>query len=109
MQTDAKTYTISAVATTTPIPIIAGDFLGLQVSGSPVGLTLALEVSIDGTNFTALSLLPVGGGAAVTSVTAAGAWQSATGTYAIRSARLNTSALTSGTASATLAIGTEGR
>lgn len=46
----------------------------LDVTGTFTGLTLELQGTVDNTVWRVLALLPVGGGAAVTSVAAAGAW-----------------------------------
>src|SRR5882724_7244472 len=66
----------------------------IQVSGTFTG-TISFECSIDGTNWTALSVTPVGGGAAVTSATAVGTW-SFSGALAV--VRTRASASMTGTA-----------
>lgn len=52
---------------------VSRDFI-FQVTGSGTH-TLAVQLSNDGTTWVAVQLTPVGGGAAVTSVSAAGMWR----------------------------------
>ena len=70
------TTTLSADEATLVIPINSeyGSKAVVQVSGT-FSATLVVEGSLDGSNFVTLELAPVGGGAAVTSITAAGAWR----------------------------------
>ena len=86
-----------------------GDSLAIQLinGGSFVG-TVAIEVSIDGTNFTALGLTPAAGGAVVTSITAAGLW-TATGLAAYSHFRVNCTAFTSGSCTVIVGLGRTGR
>lgn len=92
----------------TTCPAVAGCALvsthglggaALQVTGTWVG-TISFEASLDGVTFVALRATPLGGGAAVTSTTANGAWSLFTsGANQIR-ARM--SSYTSGTATVIL-------
>lgn len=56
---------------------IVDNGIGVQISGT-ISATLQFEASIDGVNFIAAPMVPSGGGAAVTSATAADFW---TNTY----------------------------
>lgn len=62
--------------------------------------TLQFEGTIDGTNFFALSCLPLPSGTLASSATAAGAWQADVGGYA--AVRVRCSAFTSGTVNVTI-------
>lgn len=64
--------------------------------------TLVVEGTVDGTNYRALAMTPVGGGASVASVTAPGMWRVDLGGW--KAARVRVSAFTSG--SAVVAVGT---
>lgn len=83
------------------IPISSNTVVaGVQIAGTFVG-TLQFEGSVDGANFVAMPAQPIGGGATVTSATAAGVWQVQAG--GLTSLRVRVSAYTSGTASVTVA------
>lgn len=67
----------------------------VDVSGTFVA-TLVVEGTADGTTYRALAMSPVGGGADVTSVSAAGAWR--INFAGCKGARVRVSAYTSGSA-----------
>lgn len=105
MQLRAEKYTIAGTGTTTPIPVY-GDTLGVQATGAMTA-TLAVEGTVDGSNYVALALTPSVGGAAVTSFTAAGMWTADITPYQF--VRLNCSAFTSVANPIWLGLGISGR
>jgi hypothetical protein len=107
MQTRAETYALGATGAQSGVNCYPGDSVALQLSGTFVG-TVALEGTVDGTNYTAIGLTPAAGGAVVTSLTAAGI-ATATNVAAFRAVRVNCTAFTSGSIVTTLAFGIAGR
>ena len=91
------TGTLSADEATLAIPINSehDSEAVIQVAGTFVA-TLLVEASLDGTNYETLEITPVGGGAAVTSITAPGAWRVDLGGW--KSAQVRVDTFTSGDA-----------
>lgn len=75
--------------------------VGVQIEGVFVA-TLEFEASIDGTNFHALAMTPIGGGAAVTSASAPGLFTAPAGGY--QKFQVRATAFTSGAAKLTIHI-----
>lgn len=73
--------------------------VGVQVTGTFVG-TILIEGTVDGGTWVTLAIDPFGGGAAVTSITAPGAWKVDVSGLALVRARM--SAWTSGAATVAL-------
>lgn len=93
--------TIAASGTANAIQISEGRVktVGIQISGTWVG-TIEFDASIDGTNWTAVSLTPFPSGTAASRATANGTW---TGNIeGMIFFRANPTAWTSGTATVTI-------
>ena len=91
---------LTAVDTCSTLPVSQNNSGAVvQLAGTFVG-TLTFEATADGGNWVAISGTPIGGGAAVTSSTTAGAWQF--GTSGLISLRACVSAYTSGAVSVTV-------
>ncbi len=86
-----------------PILMDLFDSVVVQLSGTFVG-TVIFECSNDGISWNACALIPVAGGAAATSATAAGHWY---GTVPTVYFRIRVSAYTSGTRTATVLLTTQ--
>ena len=117
MQIRSDTFTVgtaTGVKTSTSTPsrskiINEGDSLAVQmVNGGAFVGTIAIEGTVDGTNYTAIALTPAAGGAAVASFTAAGAW-TATGLAAYSAFQVDCTAFTSGSCTVTVGQGFTGR
>lgn len=101
--TTSPTYIPNAVGPATTYASSTADYvltaqnLGtveITITGSPVGLVSAPQISNDGTNYTTVFAIPCGGGAPLTSITAAGCYRfSAAGST---NARLHITVHTSG-------------
>lgn len=97
MGTQLETTGSGAALNATPIPLRDASQFGsvaVSIAGAFVA-TITFEASNDNVNWVPAALTPVGGGAAVTSVTAAGLWE---GVCPYRFFRGRISAYTSGTA-----------
>lgn len=68
----------------------------IDISGTFTGLAATVDGSVDGTNFRALALSPLAGGADVASLSAVGGWRFNLG--GLQVARVNVTAVTTGTA-----------
>jgi hypothetical protein len=96
--------TLSAPSTSTVMVLNGIDTGSLRISGTCTSLAGTIDGSNDGTNWTTLTLYPVGGGASTKAYTAAGFWR--TDTAGLTRIRANVTALT---ASCTFALaGTQG-
>ncbi len=78
---------------------------GMQVTGTFVG-TLTVTASIDGSNFAAFPMAPIGGGSATSTMTSTGQWTQSAGGYAY--VKIAFTAWTSGTAVVTRTTATAG-
>jgi hypothetical protein len=105
MQVRAEKYTIAATGTTTPLEV-KGNSLGVQATGAMIA-TLAVEGTVDGTNYVSLGLTPSVGGAVVTTFAAAGMWTADVTPYLF--VRLNCTAFTSVANPIYLGVGLTGR
>lgn len=76
--------------------------IGVQVTGTCGTCTLQFEASIDGTNFVAVSMTPIGSATTATSTAVVGIWTTANLPIAVVAFRARISALTSGSFVVTL-------
>lgn len=74
----------------------------VDVSGTFTGLTAAVEVSADGVTYRATAMTPIAGGVDVATIAAAGAWR--VNFAGCEAARVNVTAIASGTALVNAAI-----
>jgi len=97
---ETTTDTITALADSVNLVFAtARATVGVVVTGTWVG-TIAVQVSVDGTNFEASEIIPIAGGVIATAIGANGQWTIPVG--GTRAVKLVSSAWTSGTATITL-------
>lgn len=89
MQLERKQLAVAS-AVSLDVQVDEADKVAFQITLSAFSGTVTFEASIDGTNYGALSVTPVAGGAAVTTATAAGQWVADCAAYANVRARCST-------------------
>ncbi len=80
---------------------VIAEEIYIQITGTFTG-TLTPAASVDGTTYDAAQLQSIGGGAAVSTVTAPGSWRPALFLYGARFFRMRMTSYTSGTAGVSL-------
>lgn len=91
-----KTFSQNGDALDVKLDDLLAEEILIQVTGAGT-LTLVARVSMDGVNYVDVQLQPIGGGAAVSTITAAGMLKPAFTPYGARYFRLVCTAFTSGT------------
>jgi hypothetical protein len=97
---DRKTGSITTNGDIVALQALNSTMGALQITGTWTG-TIQFEATLDGSTWVSVAGTPAGGGAAVTSTTANGAWTFA-GAFAL--VRLRASAAMTGTAVTTLLV-----
>ena len=109
MQVRAVNATIASVVipAATTVQVGRSDTLGIQLAGTLVG-TIVIEGSVDGTNYVAIAVQTVAGGATATSITVSGIYLNAFSIAPFLYVRVNATAFTSGSSVVTLGLGRTG-
>lgn len=102
-----KVGTLGAANAAVTLDVADATLVAVQfVNGGSFSGTFTFEVTLDGTNWLAFGVTPVGGGAVVTTGTAAGGWLADIGAFT--GFRVRCSAYTSGSGTAHVASARRG-